>query len=198
MRFATVLGTAIAALLLSTPLAVAQGTLEVATDDCYVEWEDNVRVNLESLCNRTNPAAGIQPAAGAVGESTPTGSSSAPASPPTLTVRVISDGGSTVYSNGISASRRYIPQLPVDQTVDVSQFGYLQPSPPNRRYVSYQIFYPHPYFNQGRFGYRRRGFFPSPEVATPPTPPYYYPDLNRPISGPILGIQQQQRQRIRY
>lgn len=206
MRLITVLGTAIAALLLSTPLAVAQGTPEVAPEDCYVEWESNVRVNLESLCNRSNPAAGTQqPAIGAVGDRTAE-TSSAPASPPTLTVRVISDVGSTVYSNGVSASRRYIPQLPTEQTANDFPPGTLQPSPPSRRYVSYQIFYPNPYFGWGQFGHHRRRFSPSPDAATPPSSPTYYNpspapilQIGAPIVPPLLFPRiDQQQQRIRY
>lgn len=199
MKYITVLGTAIAALLLSTPLAIAQGVPEAAPDDCYVEWESNVRVNLQSLCSGANPTAGTQPATGAVDGRSPS-ALSAPAAATTLTVRVVSDVGSTVYSNGVSSSRRYIPQ-PLDQTTYAFPPGTLQPNPPSRRYTSYQIFYPSPYFRQGRFGYRRPPFSPLPQTA--PGPIYYNPssvpiiDRGAAIIPPVL-IPESQQQRIRY
>lgn len=195
MRSMTVLGTAIASLLLFTPLAVAQEVAEGAPDGCYIEWEEDVRVNLESLCNRPNPAANLPASppssSSAVGDAPE--SSAATSSPASITVRIISDVGSTVYTNGVPASiRGYTLQLPAAQAVDDFQPGYLQPSLPSRQYVSYQRFYPHPHLRGLWFGHFRRGFSPLPEVTTPPTRPYYLnPDV------PIPRIEERQQQGIR-
>ncbi|MGB3292540.1 MAG: hypothetical protein WBB01_06015 [Phormidesmis sp.] len=185
MRLLTTLGGAIASLLLSTPLAVAQGIAQGDLEGCYIEWEDGVRDSLESLCDRPNPQAGSQ-SSSAVGD-VPEGSAAA-TSPGPIIIRVISDVGSRVYANGVPSSiPGYVLPLPAGQNVDVFQPEYLQPNLPGRRYVSYQIFYPYPHLIRRRFGYSRRRA-PIPEVTTPPTRPYYLnPDV------PIPRIEERQQ-----
>ena len=174
MRSMTVLGTAIASLLVSTPLAIAQVT---PPDGCYVEWEGAVRVDLESLCDQPSPAASppaVSPSPSSGSENTSSaGAARIVPFPSPITIRI---------------------ELPPASTVDNSPEA-LRPRPPSRRYVSYQRFYPHPHLYPHFKGWWFGHFNPQPplpEVTPPPTRPY---SLNPNV--PIPRMEERQQQGIR-
>lgn len=150
MRFFTVWGAAIASLLLSSSVALAQTAAEIPPDaTCYIEWEDGTRVSLEDLCSESNSTAdGTSADAGR--ENSPNGRATAGSSTPSVrtsavTVEIVSNLGSAVYVNGVPVSGRSLPQPSASFNGDADS-RYDSPryfNRSNRRYIRHQRFYPY-------------------------------------------------------
>lgn len=160
MKFFISLGTATVSLLFLTAAALAQqAATAVPSDTCYVEWENDVRVSLASLCREAEVSD--RPSSSRATESR----STAETRPPAVAVEVVSNVGSAVYVNGVLVSPPNRTQLYPSPTPNVDSVTRSHYSPigrsttvrstigrptigrptigRNRRYVRYQRFYPY-------------------------------------------------------
>lgn len=152
MRFFTVWGAAIASLLLSSSVALAQTAAEIPPNatNCYIEWENGTRVSLEDLCSDSGSTAD-GPSADAGRENSPDRQATVGSSIPrvrtsAVTVEIISNLGSAVYVNGVPVSgrERSLPQPSTsfgdaDRRYDSPRYF----NRSNRRYIRHQRFYPY-------------------------------------------------------
>lgn len=146
MKFFIGLGTATVSLLFLTTAALAQQAATAVPDDtCYVEWENDVRVSLASLCREAEVSD--RPASSRAAESR----TATEARSPAVAVEVVSNLGSAVYVNGVLVSppnraRSYsAPMSNIDSAIRSHYPTTIRPTTSrNRRYVQYQRFYPHP------------------------------------------------------
>ncbi len=151
MKFFISLGTATVSLLFLTTAALAQqAATAVPADTCYVEWENDVRVSLASLCREVEVSSD-RPASSRTTEPRATAEVRSPA----VAVEVVSNVGSAVYVNGVLVSPPNRAQLypsPAPNADSASRSHYSMTIRPtigrpttgrNRRYVRYQRFYPY-------------------------------------------------------
>ncbi len=146
MKFFISLGMATVSLLLTTAALAQQRATAVPADTCYVEWENDVRVSLASLCRESERSD--RPASSRATESP---HATAEARLPAVAVEVVSNVGSAVYVNGVLVSspnraRSYRVLGPyVDSATHSHYSTTIRPTTSrNRRYVQYQRFYPYP------------------------------------------------------
>lgn len=160
MKFFIGLGTATVSLLFLTTAALAQqAAMAVPDDTCYVEWENDVRVSLASLCREAEVSD--RPSSSRATESR----STAETRPPAVAVEVVSNVGSAVYVNGVLVSppnRAQFDPFPAPTAASASRIHYsptvrstisrptiIHPTTVrptigrSRRYVRYQRFYPY-------------------------------------------------------
>ncbi|MGC1309586.1 MAG: hypothetical protein WA885_20380 [Phormidesmis sp.] len=144
------LGSAIASLLFSAAAATAQATpTALPKVDCYVEWEANVRLSLESLCNSSNALVESQPSSSTNSQNAVGSQPSAlpipiviNTSPQIIRVEVIADPNPVILD---SRASRTAPGGLVERI-------YLPPRRSNRRYERYQRFQPSPRVNPRPLG----------------------------------------------
>ena len=153
MKFFISLGTATVSLLFLTTAALAQPSSPAVPDDtCYIEWENDVRVSLASLCREAEVSD--RPASSRAAESR----AATEARSPAVDVEVVSNVGSAVYVNGVLVStpnraRPYPSPAPnianpnianIDSATRSHYSTTVRPTTArNRRYVRYQRFYPY-------------------------------------------------------
>ena len=136
----------ITTLSLTQKAAIAQLSA-VPETGCYIEWTAGVQTSLEELCA---PSVAPLDAPSSQNNRLPNATNSA-----TTRVEVVSEGGSTVYVNGLRISqpitplryqttRQTIRSQPIEEPI---YFQYPQ-TRSGRRYVLYQRFYPNPALEQ--------------------------------------------------